>query len=97
MSFAIAGRLCLLLSAHLLGVQDARACEKALLKRSEAFKHPRLTVTSATCGLQANPIRDWARRGEEETSTESADTEWQAPRRSWRQQGLLDPPAWLVP
>jgi len=50
-------------------------------------------VTSATRGPHANLIRDRARREAEETSTESADTEWQAPRRSRRLQGLPDPSA----
>jgi len=74
-------------------VRDERACKKPLPRRPEAFKHPRLTVTSATCGPQANPIRDRARRGVKATSTESANTEWQATRRSQRPKGLPDPPA----
>jgi len=49
-------------------------------------------VVSATRGPQANPIRDRARRGAEETSTGSANTEWQAPQRSQRLKGLPDPP-----
>jgi len=89
------GRPCLPPSAHLLGVRDAGACKKALLERPEAFKHPRLTATSATHGPQANSIQDMARRGAERIFTEFADTEWQAPRRSRRPKGLPDPPAML--
>jgi len=50
-------------------------------------------VTSANRGPHANPIRDRARRGKDETSTGSADTEWQRPQRSRRPQGLPDLPA----
>jgi len=75
-------------------VRDARACEETLPSRSRAFKHSRLTVIFVNRGPHANPIQDSARRGEEETSTRSADTEWQRPRRSRRPQGLPDPPAW---
>jgi len=69
------------------------ACKETLPQRQPAFKQPRLTVISADRGPQAKPIRDRARRREEETSTGSADTEWQRTRRSRRLQGLPDPPA----
>jgi len=66
---------------------------ETLPERPPAFKHPRLTVTSANHGPTANPIRDRAQRGAERTSTEPADTEWLAPRRSRRPKGLPDPSA----
>jgi len=69
------------------------ACDETLPQRQPAFKQPRLTVISADRGPQAKPNRDRARRGEEETSTGSADTAWQRPR-SRRPQGLPDPPIW---
>jgi len=50
-------------------------------------------VTSANRWPHANPIRDRARKGEEEISTGYADTEWQRPRRSRRPQGLPNSPA----
>jgi len=91
---SIAGGPCLPLAAHLLEMWHTRAREETLPERPLAFKHPRLMVTSANRGPQANAIWDRAQRMTERTPTESADTEWQAPPRSQRPQGLPDPPAW---
>jgi len=76
-----------------MGVRNARAREETLPQKPRAFKHPRLIVNSANPGPHANPIRDSARRGKEEISTESADTECQRPRKSRRPLGLPDLPA----
>ena len=52
------------------------------------FKHPRLTVTSANRGPQANPIREETTQG---ASSRPAEAAWQAQQRRRRPQGLPDP------
>ena len=54
------------------------------------FKHPRLTVTSADRGPQANPTRGETTQG---AFSRPVDTTWQAQRRRRRPKGLPDPPA----
>jgi len=77
---------------------------ETLPERPPAFKHPRLTVTSANHGPTANPIRDRAQRGAKglpdpsamppEARMESEDAGWQAHRRARRLQSLPNPAAW---
>lgn len=50
-----------------------------------AFKHPRLTVPSADRGPEVNPIQE---------NTTHRTSEWPAPRRPQKPQGLPEPPAW---
>jgi len=91
----IAGRPCPPFAAHLPGVWCVRTREETLPQRPPAFKHPRLTVTFANRWPRANLIRGRDHKMTERTPMESADTEWQAPQRSRRPQGLPNHPACL--
>jgi len=60
-------------------------------RKEDAFKHPRLTVTSVKRGLQGNLIQE---ETTQLASSKSADAEWQAHQRPRRPHGLPDPLAW---